>query len=173
MGDVHWFSICNWCSLRYPTGKLTGHVFFALHGTRMYTLDTWKIFYYPTEYGRKVYLRLSKVGLDWTRQVLASDWVFGQGAMRRARRRTLAEGPIKIHGPFLVHYAKQRAMGTVLEIHGEICEKRNAGLRETTRNPCAMGAAGIFGTTLAWKFAHPLGFVWLTAKVSQHMLLSC
>ena len=70
--------------------------------------------YYPTEYGRKVYLRLAWIEPE----VLASDWVFGQGAMRRARR-TLAEGPIKIHGPFLVLHAKQRAMGTVLEIHGE------------------------------------------------------
>ena len=91
--------------------------------------------YYPTEYGRKVCLRLDWIEPD---KSLASDCVFGQGAMRRARR-TLAEGPIKIHGPFLVHHAKQRAMGTVLESHGENMWKEERWFEGNHKEPLCNG----------------------------------
>ena len=169
MGDFHWFSICN--GARWDIQLVSWQVFFfcSTRYTDVHFGYMKKYMYYPTEYGRKVCLRLAWIEPDKSLPQIVS-LVRGQCEepgehLLRARSKFMV--------PFWCTTLSSVQWAPFWKAMVKICEKRNTGLRETTRNPCAMGAAGIFGTTLAWKFAHPLGFVWLTAKVSQHMLLSC
>ena len=101
--------------------------------------------YHLTEYGRKVYPRLAWIEPD---KSLAQI-----GSLVRGQCEEPGEHLLRARSKFMVPFwcttLSSVQWAPFWKSMVKICEKRNAGLRETTRNPCAMGAAGIFGTTLA------------------------